>query len=88
MRALFRLIVFGFVVMWIDEASATDTVLGKCTQISFTAKRADYPTATVSAALDERSDRLASLEVRLAGKPIELPRKAFADLPSAQMRTI
>ena len=63
MRALFRLIVFGFVVMWIDEASATDTVLGKCTQISFTTKRADYPTATDSAALDARSDRLASLEV-------------------------
>jgi hypothetical protein len=89
MRRLLRFALFGLVMAATQAASASEDVIGKRTQISFTEKFRDpYPTATVSAILDEKSDTLASLELRLGGKPIGIPHKAFADLRNPHLRSI
>ena len=78
-------ILIGMVLV-AGHAAATSSERGTRTKVTFTNTLPEpHGEATVSASLDERAERLASLEVRIDGRRIEIPRSAFADLPKPRL---
>ena len=83
------LVLFGWFLATPLVGRATEDIPGKRTAVAFTEKFPEpYPMARLSAALDEQSGKLASLQLSLAGKPVDISRKAFDDLAKPNLKTI